>query len=160
MCKGIKRQGTYHIAEPFLRFWHRLVAPHRRLLEIHPRQKETLQEIRLNLPYIVAPVWEGVAQQHLLRASGQGRIPFAIQEIGSWWTREAQVDVVGINRQTRQAVFGEVRWRSTDVTTKDAEILMEKGLRWLQGDSVPWEVHYAFFAKAFGQIQVDNLGCW
>jgi len=34
---------------------------------------------------------------------------------------------------------------------------MEKGLRWLQGDSVPWEVHYAFFAKAFGQIQVDTL---
>lgn len=155
--QSAKRQGTYHITDPFLRFWHRWVAPHRRLLEINQRQKETLQEIRLNLPYIVAPVWESVARQHLLVASGQGRIPFAVQEIGSWWTRDAQVDVVGINRQTRQVVFGEVWWRASDVTTKDVEILIEKGLLWLHGDSVPWEVHYAFFAKTFGQVAVDAL---
>ncbi|MEZ4865732.1 MAG: ATP-binding protein [Caldilineaceae bacterium] len=155
--QSAKRQGSYHIVEPFLRFWHRWIAPHRRLLEINQRQKETLQEIRLNLPYIVAPVWETVARQHLLVASGQGRIPFAVQEIGSWWTRDAQVDAVGVNRQTRQVIFGEARWRATDVTAKDVELLVEKGLAWLQGDTARWEVYYAFFAKSFGQIQSESL---
>jgi uncharacterized protein len=151
------RQGSYHIFDPYLRFWHRWVAPHRRLLEINQRQKETLREIRLNLSYIVAPVWESIARQHLLLASGQGRIPFAVQEIGSWWTRDAQIDVVGVNRQTRQVIFGEVRWRTTDVINKDIETLVEKGLLWLQGDTARWEAHYAFFAKSFGQVQVDAL---
>ena len=151
------RKGTYHILDPFLRFWHRWVAPHRRLLEINQRQEETLHEIRNNLVYIVAPVWESIARHHLLVASGLGQIPFAVQEIGSWWTRGAQVDIVGVNRQTRQVIFGEARWRATNVTTKDLEILIEKGLLWLKGDTARWDVHYAFFAKSFGQINSDNL---
>ena len=152
-----KRHGTYHILDPFLRFWHRWVAPHHRLLEINQRQKETLDEIRNHLPYIVAPVWEEIARQHLLIAAGNGQIPFPVQEIGSWWTRGAQIDVVGVNRQNRQVIFGEARWRSSNVTTKDLEILIEKGLIWLKGDTARWEIHYAFFAKSVGQIDVDDL---
>ncbi|MFQ5436298.1 MAG: DUF234 domain-containing protein, partial [Anaerolineae bacterium] len=149
-----KRQGRYHIADPFLRFWHRWVAPHLRLLEINQRQQATLQEIRLNLPYIVAPVWETIAQQYLLIASGSGSIPFSVQEIGSWWQREAQIDVVGINRLTKQVVFGEVRWRAANLTMKDIDKLVEKSLLWLGDDTSRWDVHYAFFARSFGTIDV------
>ncbi len=152
-----KRQGTYHILDPFLRFWHRWVAPHFRLLQINQRQKETLQEIRLNLAYLVAPVWEAVAQHHLLVASGQGQIPFPVQEIGSWWAKGVQVDAVGLNRQTKQVVFAEVRWRATNVTTKDLDLLIEKSLKWLHGDTAHWDVHYAFFAKSIGTVMVNEI---
>jgi hypothetical protein len=148
------RQGTYHIQDPFLRFWHRWVAPHRALLEINQRQTETLTEIRNDLPYIVAPIWEKVAQYHLLTASSQGRSPLAVQEVGSWWTQGAQVDVVGVNRTERRVVFGEARWRSTPVTAKDLDALTEKSLVWLRGDSSRWDVHYAFFARSFGQVEI------
>jgi hypothetical protein len=150
-------QGTYHILDPFLRFWHRWVASHRTLLDINQRQAETLSEIRTNLPYIVAPVWETIARQHLLVASGQGQIPFPVQEVGAWWTRGAQVDVVGVNRSERRVVFGEARWRTSNVTAADLNILMEKGLLWLRGDTSRWDVHYVFFARAFGQIQVEGV---
>ena len=147
------RQGTYHIRDPFLRFWHRWVAPHRSLLEINQRQAQTLTEVRNDLPYIVAPVWEMVAQHTLLTAAGQGRLPFAVQEVGSWWTQGAQVDVVGVNRSERRVVFGEARWRSTNVTLRDLDALTEKGLLWLRGDTSRWEVHYAFFARNFGRME-------
>lgn len=146
------RQGSYHIVDPFLRFWHRWVAPHRSLLEINQRQAQTLTEIRNELPYIVAPVWEMVAQQSLLTAASQGRLPFTVQEVGSWWTHGAQVDVVGVNRSERRVVFGEARWRSTPVTPRDLDALVEKGLLWLRGDSSRWDVHYTFFARGFGQM--------
>ncbi|MCB0123642.1 MAG: hypothetical protein KDE58_15425, partial [Caldilineaceae bacterium] len=152
-----RRQGTYHIVDPFLRFWHRWVAPSHRLLEINQRQRETLQEIRLNLAYIVAPIWESIARDHLLIASGQGTIPFDVQEIGSWWARSAQIDVVGVNRQTKQVLFGEARWRATNVTGKDLEVLVEKGRQWLHGDSSYWDVHYAFFARSIGEVTVNTL---
>jgi hypothetical protein len=61
-------------------------------------------------------VWEDMARASLLMASGQGRLPFAVQDIGSWWSARAQVDVVGVNRHTRQVLFGEARWRATHVT--------------------------------------------
>lgn len=152
-----KQQGNWHILDPFLRFWHRWVAPHRRLLEINQRQEETLSEIRIQLPQIVAPVWETIARQHLLVASGQGEIPFAVQEVGSWWSRHVQIDVVGVNRYMHQVIFGEVRWRSHAVTQKDVDLLMEKGLRWLHGDTARWDVHYAFFAKTFtSSVEMDE----
>lgn len=73
-----RRQGTYHMSDPFVRFWHRWVAPHRRLLEINQHQIETLTAIRTQFPCIVAPVWELLARQHVLRASGTGRLPFVV----------------------------------------------------------------------------------
>ncbi|MBX7236417.1 MAG: ATP-binding protein [Caldilineales bacterium] len=151
------RLGAYHILDPFLRFWHRWIAPHRALLEIGQRQDETLSEIRNNLPYIVAPVWESLARQHLLTASGRGQIPFSVQEVGSWWARGAQVDLVGVNRADHRVVFGEARWRSTPVTTADLKALMEKGLLWLRGDTARWDVHYAFFARNLGQIETAGM---
>jgi len=145
------RQGTYHIVDPFLRFWHGWVAPHRALLEINQRQTQTLTEIRNDLPYIVAPVWEIAARQHLLMAAGKGALPFAVQEIGSWWAQGAQIDVVGVNRSERRVVFGEARWRSAPVTARDLDALVEKGLLWLRGDTSRWDMHYAFFARGVGQ---------
>jgi hypothetical protein len=147
------RQGTYHILDPYLRFWHRWLAPHHALLEINQRQAETLREIRNNLPCIVAPVWETLARQHLLTASGRGQIPFPVQEVGAWWTRGVQVDLVGVNRAEHQVVFGEARWRATPLTTADLDALAEKALLWLRGDTSRWDVHYAFFARRFGQVQ-------
>jgi AAA+ ATPase superfamily predicted ATPase len=151
------RQGTYHVLDPFLRFWHRWVAPYQALLEINQRQAETLSEIRNNLPYVVAPVWETVAQRHLLVASGRGPIPFPVQEVGSWWARGAQIDVVGVNRTERRVIFGEARWRTSRVTSADLDALVEKGLLWLRGDTSRWDVHYAFFARGFGQVQVEGV---
>lgn len=60
--------------------------------------------------------------------------------------------MVGVNRSERRVVFGEARWRSTDVTARDLDALIEKGLLWLRGDSSRWDVHYAFFAGSFGQL--------
>lgn len=147
------RQGTYHIRDPFLRFWHRWIGPHQALLQINQRVTETLTEIRNDLPYVVAPVWETIAQNHLLAAASRGQLPFSVQEVGRWWAPGAQIDVVGVNRSERRVVFGEARWRSSPVTQKDLDALIEKGLLWLRGDTSRWDVHYAFFARGYGQIQ-------
>lgn len=152
------RLGTYHILDHFLRFWHRWAAPHRALLEIGQRQDETLSEVRNNLPYIVAPVWEALARQHLLMASGMGKIPFPVQEVGSWWERGAQIDLVGVNRADHRVVFGEARWRTSPITTADLTALMEKGLLWLRGDTSRWDVHYAFFGRNLGQVEAVAMG--
>lgn len=140
--------------------WHRWLAPHEALLEINQRQAETLSEIRNNLPMVVAPVWESIARQHLLRAWGQRQLPFSVQEIGSWWARGAQIDLVAVNRTERRVVFGEARWRATPVTTADLNDLIEKGLLWLRGDTARWDVHYAFFARSLGQVQSPGLEAW
>ena len=54
--------------------------------------------------------------QRALRAGAQGRLPrsgvgqIVPDQVGSAWTRTAQVDVVGINRMDKTLVLGECKW--------------------------------------------------
>ncbi len=146
-----RQWGTYHLRDPFFRFWHRWVLPRRSYLEIGQGQQEVLDQIRQSMPYIVAPVWEEIARSFLYSATARGEIPMQIEEIGSWWSRDTQIDVVAVNRAERRVVFGEAKWQRATVTQADLDRLVSRGLRWLDGDTY-WDVHYAFFAREFGRV--------
>jgi len=146
------RWGTYHLRDPFFRFWHRWGLPNEEYLTIGRRQEEVADQIRQALPRIVAPVWEEVARRHLLVASADGIIPIRFEEIGSWWSAKAQIDVVGINRAERRVCFGEAKWTRAPVTEGDLDALIDKSIHWLGGDT-GWEVHYTLFARDFGRVR-------
>ena len=146
------RWGTYHLRDPFFRFWHQWVLPHEDYLAIGRRQDEVADQIRQALPRIVAPVWEDVARRHLLVASAAGAIPIRFEEIGSWWSSTAQIDVVGVNRAERRVLFGEAKWTRELLTESILDTLIDRGNRWLDGDT-GWDVHYALFAREFGAVR-------
>ena len=109
-------------------------------------QEPLWHEIRHQMPHVVAPVWERIARWHLLRCARRGGLP-PVAEVGSWWSRQAQIDVVGVDRHSRSVVFGEARWRQEPFTRRDLERLVERGQRWLQGSDAHWDVHYAVYAR-------------
>lgn len=146
------RWGSYHIRDPFFRFWHQWILPYEDYLAIGRRQDEVADQIRQAMPRIVAPVWEEVARQHLLVASADGRIPIRFEEIGSWWSGEAQIDVVGVNRVERRVLFGEAKWTREPMAEGALDTLIDRGTSWLGGDT-GWDVHYALFAREFGQVR-------
>ncbi len=150
--RNTDRWGAYHLRDPFFRFWHQWVLPNEDYLAIGRRQEEVADQIRLALPQIVAPVWEEVARHHLLVASADRLIPFHFEEIGSWWSRDAQIDVVGVNRTERRVLFGVAKWTREPMTENVLEKLIDRGNLWLAGDT-SWDVHYALFGRAFGQVQ-------
>lgn len=108
--------------------------------------------IRRAMPNIVAPIWEEVARRHLLIASAEAIIPFHFEQIGSWWSKQAQIDVVGVNRTERRVLFGEAKWTREPLTESVLDSLVDRGNRWLGGDT-GWDVHYALFARAFGRMR-------
>jgi AAA+ ATPase superfamily predicted ATPase len=150
---GKRRWGTYHLRDPFIRFWHRWVALRQDLLTIGIGTRETLDQVRMQMPYIVAPVWEQIARTHLQVASGQAVFPFHVHEVGSWWTRGVQIDIVAVNRQERRVIFGEAKWTRSRLTEQHLEALIERGNHWLAGDTARWDVHYALFGLDFGRVR-------
>jgi len=88
----------------------------------------------------------------VLVASADRVIPFHFEEIGSWWSGDAQIDVVGVNRAERRVLFGEAKWTREPMTEGVLEKLIDRGNRWLGGDT-GWDVHYALFAREFGQVR-------
>lgn len=146
-----QRWGTYHLRDPFFRFWHRWVLPHRNYLTIGQGQQELIDQVRQNMFSIVAPVWEEIARSYLYPVTARGDIPMRIEETGSWWSRQAQIDVVAVNRAERRVIFGEAKWQRATVTTEAVNRLINRGLQWLDGDTY-WDVHYVFFVREVGGV--------
>jgi hypothetical protein len=109
-----------------------------------------LEQIREQWAPIVAPVWEEIARLHLWRLSARRQFPFYLEEVGSWFSAQAQSDVVGLNWRDHRVVFGEVKWRRQPATLQTWEQLMTRARAWL-GRDPDWEAHYALFAREFGE---------
>ena len=141
------RLGRYHIVDPYLRFYYRFLANRQSQLALG-FQEQSLAEIKRHLrDFIGANTWEELCREWLLRASAQQAMPVLVDQVGSAWTRTAQVDVVGVNSMAKTLVLGECKWgpepsgRSvlTDLVEKTAEIVPSQG---------QWQVYYLGFARA------------
>jgi AAA+ ATPase superfamily predicted ATPase len=141
-----QRWARYALSDPFLAFWQRFVAPHQAALEIGVGEEAVWQTIRMELAQICAPSWEQIARSHLLSQSRQDSLP-PISEVGSWWSRRAQLDIVGIDRHSRSVVFGEARWRQEPFTRQHLEHLIAQSQAWLHGSDAHWDVYYVVYAR-------------
>jgi uncharacterized protein len=69
----------------------------------------------------------------------------------SHWSRRVQVDVVAVNRQSREMLLGECKWGEEPVGRQVVrELIAQKGpkLRQDLSDGDAWTCHYAIFARA------------
>ena len=51
---------------------------------------------------IGANTWEEICREGLVSARANDTLPFVVDQVGSAWTRGAQVDVVGINSMEKR----------------------------------------------------------
>lgn len=150
------RLGRYHIVDPYLRFYYRFLANRQTQLALGI-QEQALEEIKRHLrDFIGTHTWEELCREWLLRASANNTLALLVDQVGSVWTRSAQVDVVGINSMTKVLVLGECKWgiepmgRSvlTDLIAKTAEVVPSQG---------EWQVYYLGFARAGWSDSAQSL---
>lgn len=140
------RLGRYHIVDPYLRFYYRFLANRQAQLALGV-QEQTLEEIKRHLrDFIGSHTWEELCREWLLRASANGTLPVLVDQVGSVWTRTAQVDVVGINSMEKVLVLGECKWGTQPIARNVLTDLLDK-----TGEIVPaqgnWQVYYLGFAR-------------
>lgn len=140
------RLGRYHIMDPYLRFYYRFLAERQAQLAMGV-QKQALNEIMEHLlDFIGMHTWEELSREWLLRASQHDILPYLPDQVGSAWTKKAQVDVVGINRMEKTMFLGECKWSPgasgrkvlTSLVEKTSEIVPQQG---------QWKVFYLGFAR-------------
>ncbi len=141
------RQGRYHIVDPYLRFYHRFLVNRQTQLALGI-QDQALEEIKRHLrDFIGVNTWEEICREWLLRASTQGAFPVLIDQVGSVWTRTAQVDVVGINAMEKSLALGECKGGVEPQGRSVLTTLMEKTDELTPGQG-RWQVYYLGFARA------------
>ena len=113
----LSRMGRYHLTDPFLRFYFRFVAPQRS--EVGYQQASILSLIKEQLrAFVGVTAYEELCRAWVATASQTGQLPFEVQQVGSHWSRDVQVDVVGVNWHTKTILLGECKW-GTDRVARD-----------------------------------------
>jgi hypothetical protein len=127
---------------------------------IAPDQDELAYRPELLLPrireglraFVGLSAFEELSRQWVTEQGRAGKLPLAIQEVGSHWSRSVQVDVVAVNWAERAILLGECKWGTDAVDRAIVRELLEaktpKVLRDLPEGGAGWKIQYAFFARA------------
>ena len=115
--------------------------------------EQVIEAIRRNLrSFVGVTAFEELARFWLLTQAKAGLLPFAPDNIGSYWSSRVQVDAVALNWKTHDILLGECKWGTERVDRQVVRELIEKKtpliLRELPNLGEGWRVHYALFARS------------
>lgn len=80
------------------------------------------RRIKKDFVSLVAENYEGVAQEIVLSHESF----FPVEKIGRWWDREEEIDIVALNEERKEILFGEVKWTKRPVGVNIYEELRRK----------------------------------
>lgn len=112
------KKGLYGISDNFFEFWFRYVFRHRELIE-EGKPKEALNNVKSSIVDLLSKNYEKVACEIVKRKFGN-----KFSYVGRWWKNNNEIDVVGFNEETKEIIFGEVKW-----SNKQAGINIFKNLK-------------------------------
>jgi hypothetical protein len=140
------RKGRYVLTDPYLRFYFRFLA--RRQEEIaFGRIQSAWQQIRRQMiSFIGANTFEELCREWVSIQGNAGRLPLVPERVGSYWSKEAQVDVVAVDWSEKKILLGEVKWSRDPVRRGVLEQLVAKTDKVVPAGD--WTVYYALFARA------------
>lgn len=140
------RKGRYVIVDPYLRFYFRFLAPNLEAIERgQVRQTISLLEDHL-VDFIGTHTFEELAREWVRVRAEMGDFPFLPERVGSFWSRQAQVDVLAINWRTKDILMGECKWERGRSGRRVVQTLVEKTDKVVPGGD-EWNVHYALFSR-------------
>jgi AAA+ ATPase superfamily predicted ATPase len=105
------RKGLYRIQDQFIKFWFRHILPNRAAIE-EGRYERLLPRLESDFPALVAENYEKLAVD-IVRARED--LFFPMDAAGRWWNREEEIDLVAINEERREILFGEAKWSARPV---------------------------------------------
>ena len=128
---GGKKMGRYFIKDNVVRFWFRFVNPNISFLE-SGRYEIALEKTISYLPAFVGRVFEDIVTEIAL-----DNLPFKASGIGRWWNRRGdEIDMVAVNEQTMEILFGEIKWTNKTAGYGILESLKKKKdmVKWHNGE--------------------------
>jgi AAA+ ATPase superfamily predicted ATPase len=140
-----RARGLYVIGDPYFRFYFRFIAPNLSDLE-RGEVDQVWQRIEAQLPgFVGSTVFEELCREWVRVQGGQGRLPFRPAQVGSYWDRHIQVDVMAVSPAEQVLLLGEARYTSRPVGGDVLNELRGKAARLApQG----WQAHLALFSRS------------
>ena len=144
--KEFKRNTLYKIDDRLFEFWFEFVSPYISPIETGDRDL-VIKEIKADFNIFVSRAFEDVSRQFLWELNRQQELPTTLTNIGTWWYKEDEIDIVAVNDKKKDILFAECKWQDKKVRKSVAVNLLTKK------DLVDWhrtkrKEHFALFSKS------------
>lgn len=140
------KKGRYVLRDPYLHFYFRFLQPYLGEIE-YGRVASVVDYLYAHLvDFIGTHTFEELAREWVNIKVDLREFDFLPERVGSFWSRQAQVDVVAISWRTKHILLGECKWGRQAQGRKVVDTLIGKADKVIpkQGD---WKVQYAFFTR-------------
>lgn len=142
------KHAHLRIADQYLHFYFRCLAPMRSLIE-RGQTKQVAMQMRESLEgFIGNEVFPELCREWLYRQWRQ--LPFNPQRVGAYWGDETTrpIDIVAINHEDHGILLGKCNWSKTPIGEADVRGLIERPVEIVPQPSEEWNVSYAFRAAS------------
>ena len=141
------KKGVYQIDDHFLRFWFRYVHPNQAALDLGLADSVLKQRVQPDLDNFAASVFEEAAIAFTGRLAQSGKLSFLPDQIGGWWNKDTEIDVLAVNHSEKIALIGECKWSIHPVGTGILEDLDHKA-QVLREDHDIQHIQFAVFSRS------------
>lgn len=141
------RDTRYFLQDNFFNFWFRFIYRNSRLLEINPER--AFEFIMKDINSYFGKAFEKLAAEFLIEMNRKGSLQFEFMDIGRWWHKIEEIDIVALNREKKEISFFECKWSS--LNTKEVELILAELKR--KATLVKW--HNARRKERYGVIAKD-----
>ena len=148
-AKGAR--GLYQLSDNFFRFWYSFVFPYRSELERGAASDVYERHIGPVLHDFAGRSFEELCREWLWSQSIAGRLPFHARQIGRWWDRTHEIDVMAVDDAGGQAIMGECKFRSTPMDLGMLNLLRDRAAH----SGISQKTYYLFSLGGFTQPLVD-----
>ncbi len=137
------RNTLYKFEDKYFEFWFKFVYPNKDYIE-QGLGKELIRDIEKKFSQHVSIAFEDFCMKLIPSLS----LPFKPSKIGKWWHKENEIDLIALNENTKEILFGECKWKEKTNASKVIKELIEKSekVKWHDDER---KEYYAVFAKSF-----------
>ncbi|WP_010258230.1 ATP-binding protein [Treponema primitia] len=136
------KRGLYRIKDNFILFWFKFVYPALSYLE-SGNEAPVMDRIRANfIDGHVSYVYEAICREEFFYRNAP---PFRYNKLGRWWNKNHEIDMVALNTEGQDILFGECKFRKSKTGINVFFELLEKARKvdWKQGER---REQYALFS--------------
>lgn len=137
------KKGIYMLDDNFFRFWFKFVFPNKSFIEEGEIDYVILKKIKPELDIFTSLIFEEVCRS-FIRKGLTNEIRFS--KVGRWWSKDAEIDIIGVNEDENSILFGEVKW-STKKVGMDILADLKRKAQMVEWGKKNRKEYYALFSR-------------
>jgi len=138
------KRGSYSLSDPFLRFYFSFIFPNNSLIKGHSYEALFAQHGEI-LTRLVAKSYEDATSEFIQGVINRQILP-QFEQMGRWWDKNTEIDLVGLNKAENSILFVETKWNTKPIDKDVLEDLKRKA-KTVEWGSEGRKEYYALVAK-------------